>query len=93
MYWHVTDGRADGGRFMGEAPVFVKWLLSKYDDIETYMTKSMNPDGGMVYSYYKEGASYPTFVYVKAGYKIAKVRPTVRFVVAPLTDWHVSASV
>lgn len=34
----------------------------------------MNPDAGLVYSYYKDGAMAPTFVYIKAGYKISKVR-------------------
>lgn len=34
----------------------------------------MNPDAGLVYSYYKDGALAPTFVYIKAGYKITKVR-------------------
>lgn len=34
----------------------------------------MNPDAGLIYSYYKDGALAPTFVYIKAGYKISKVR-------------------
>lgn len=33
----------------------------------------MNPDAGLIYSYYKDGALAPTFVYIKAGYKISKV--------------------
>jgi len=59
---------------MDEAPVFVKWLVDKFSDLEFFMTKSMNPDAGMVYAYYKDEAIAPTFVYIKAGYKIVKVR-------------------
>lgn len=59
-------------RFMEEAPAFVKWLVDKYDDLEFFMGKSMNPDAGLVYSYYKDGALAPTFVYIKAGYKVSK---------------------
>jgi hypothetical protein len=59
---------------MEEAPAFVKWLVDKYDDLEFFMGKSMNPDAGLVYSYYKDGALAPTFVYIKAGYKVSKVR-------------------
>ena len=58
---------------MEEAPAFVKWLVDKYDDLEFFMGKSMNPDAGLVYSYYKDGAMAPTFVYIKAGYKVSKV--------------------
>ena len=59
-------------RFMEEAPTFVKWLVDKYDDLEFFMGKSMNPDAGLIYSYYKDGALAPTFVYIKAGYKVSK---------------------
>ncbi|GAB5036549.1 translationally controlled tumor protein [Nannochloropsis oceanica] len=59
-------------KFMEEAPTFVKWLVDKYDDLEFFMSKSMNPDAGLIFSYYKEGAHCPTFVYVKSGYKVVK---------------------
>lgn len=59
---------------MDEAPIFVKYLIGKYDDLQFYMGKSMNPDAGMVYALYKDGAICPTFIYIKYGYKISKVR-------------------
>lgn len=74
MTWHV--GRWVLHRFMSEAPEFVKFLLGMYDDLQFFMGKSMNPDGGMVFSYYKDGAACPTFIYIKAGLKIYKVRAT-----------------
>lgn len=53
--------------FTQGAPAFCKWLLSKYDDLQFYMSPSFNPEGAMVMSYYKDGASNPTFVYIKKG--------------------------
>jgi hypothetical protein len=58
---------------MEEAPGFVQWLVGKFDDLEFYMTKSMNPDGSLAFAYYKEEAHNPTFVYIKAGLKVMKV--------------------
>jgi len=51
--------------FTQSAPIFCKYLLSMYDDLVFYITPSMDPDGAMVYAYYK-GAT-PTFVYIKGG--------------------------
>lgn len=59
-------------KFMNEAPVFLKWLMGKYDDLQFFVSKSMNPDGGIIFSYYKDGAMTPTFIYIEKGYKISK---------------------
>ena len=59
-------------KFMDEAPVFFKWLLEKFDDLQFFVSKSMNPDGGIIFSYYKDGAMTPTFIYIEKGYKISK---------------------
>mmetsp|Transcript_10985 Transcript_10985/g.15829 ORF Transcript_10985/g.15829 Transcript_10985/m.15829 type:complete len:184 (-) Transcript_10985:163-714(-) len=53
--------------FTSAAPAFCKFLLGKFDDLQFYTTASMDPEGSMVYAYYKDGASNPTFVYIVAG--------------------------
>jgi len=49
-----------------------KWLMSKFRDLQFFMGQSMDPDAGIVYSYYKDGAMSPTFVFFKWGYKETK---------------------
>jgi Translationally controlled tumour protein len=51
--------------FTQAAPLFCKWLLKMYDELQFYTSSSMDPDGSMAFSYYK-GAN-PTFVFIKAG--------------------------
>lgn len=51
--------------FTQAAPLFCKWLLSKYDDLQFYTSASMDPDGSMAFSYYKDVT--PIFVYIKGG--------------------------
>jgi hypothetical protein len=58
--------------FTAAAPDFCKWLLSKYDDLQFYSSSTMDPEGSMVFSYYKEGAVNPTFVYIAGGLKEEK---------------------
>lgn len=58
--------------FTAAAPTFCKWLLGKYNDLQFYSTSSMDPEGSMVFSYYKDGAVNPTFVYIAAGMKEEK---------------------
>lgn len=53
--------------FTAAAPIFCKWLLGKYKDLQFYSTLSMDPEGSMIFSYYKDGAVNPTFVYIAAG--------------------------
>lgn len=51
--------------FTQAAPVFCKHLLSMYDELVFYTSESMDPDGAMVYAYYKD--VNPTFMYIKGG--------------------------
>ena len=59
--------------FTQAAPAFCKFLLGKFDDLQFYMSPSFNPDGCMAMSYYKDGASNPTFMYIKKGLSEMKV--------------------
>lgn len=52
-------------KFTQAAPIFCKHLLSMYDELLFYISESMDPDGAMVFAYYK-GAD-PTFVYITGG--------------------------
>jgi hypothetical protein len=51
--------------FTQAAPVFCKWILSKYNDMQFFVSSSMDPDGSMIFAYYKDVC--PIFVYIKAG--------------------------
>ena len=51
--------------FTQAAPLFCKWLLSKYDDLQFFTTSSMDPEGSMAFAYYKD--VNPIFVYIKGG--------------------------
>ena len=51
--------------FTQAAPVFCKWLLTKYSDLQFFTTASMDPDGSMVFAYYTD--VNPIFVYIEKG--------------------------
>lgn len=40
-----------------------KFLLSKLSDLQFFVGESMHDDGTVVFAYYKDGASDPTFLY------------------------------
>ncbi|WP_368856822.1 hypothetical protein [Neisseria meningitidis] len=40
-----------------------KYLLSKLKDLQFFVGESMHDDGCLVFAYYKEGATDPTFLY------------------------------
>lgn len=40
-----------------------KFLLSKLSDLQFFVGESMHDDGSLVFAYYKEGATDPTFLY------------------------------
>jgi Translationally controlled tumour protein len=65
--------------FMAAAPGFVKYLLTQFNELQFYVGSSFDPNGAMAFSYYKEGASTPTFIFIAGGLKAAKVRGTCRF--------------
>jgi hypothetical protein len=59
-------------QFKTDVQAAVKFLLSKLSDLQFFLGESMNLEGAIVYAYYKEGASDPTFLYFKDGLKEVK---------------------
>jgi Translationally controlled tumour protein len=51
--------------FTQAAPNFCKWIIGKYDELQFYTSATMDPDGSMAFSYYKD--VNPIFFYIKAG--------------------------
>ncbi|KAI9098925.1 hypothetical protein K1719_024692 [Acacia pycnantha] len=49
-----------------------KYLLSKLSDLQFFVGESMHDDGTVVFAYYKEGATDPTFIYLAHGLKEIK---------------------
>lgn len=50
----------------------VKFLLSKLSDLQFFVGESMKDDSTMVFAYYKEGQSNPTFLYFRDALKEVK---------------------
>ena len=50
----------------------VKFLLPKVKDLQFFVGESMADDSAMVFAYYKEGATDPTFLYIAPGLKEVK---------------------
>uniref|UniRef100_A0ACD6A0E1 Uncharacterized protein n=2 Tax=Avena sativa TaxID=4498 RepID=A0ACD6A0E1_AVESA len=44
-----------------------KFLLGKLKDLQFFVGESMHDDGGLVFAYYKDGATDPTFLYFAHG--------------------------
>ena len=49
-----------------------KFLLSKLSDLQFFIGESMTDDSALVFAYYKEGATDPTFLYLAPGLKEVK---------------------
>ncbi|KAI5658726.1 hypothetical protein M9H77_27519 [Catharanthus roseus] len=49
-----------------------KFLLSKLKDLQFFVGESMHDDGALVFAYYREGATDPTFLYLAHGLKEVK---------------------
>ena len=49
-----------------------KWLISKLRDLQFFVGESMHDDGCLVFAYYKEGSTDPTFLYFADGLKEVK---------------------
>ena len=49
-----------------------KYLLGKLKDLQFFVGESMHDDGGLVFAYYKDGATNPTFLYFSHGLKEVK---------------------
>ncbi|PIA61428.1 hypothetical protein AQUCO_00300740v1 [Aquilegia coerulea] len=49
-----------------------KFLLSKIKDLQFFVGESMSDDSSLVFAYYKDGATDPTFLYFAHGLKEVK---------------------
>ncbi|PHT41389.1 Translationally-controlled tumor protein -like protein [Capsicum baccatum] len=49
-----------------------KLLMSKLKDLQFFLGESMHDDGALVFAYYKDGATDPTFLYIAPGLKEVK---------------------
>ncbi|KAK4378904.1 hypothetical protein RND71_000766 [Anisodus tanguticus] len=49
-----------------------KFLLTKLKDLQFFVGESMHDDGSLVFAYYKDGATDPTFLYLAPGLKEVK---------------------
>ncbi|XP_010259582.1 PREDICTED: translationally-controlled tumor protein homolog [Nelumbo nucifera] len=49
-----------------------KFLLSKLNDLQFFVGESMNDDSTLVFAYYQDGATDPTFLYFAYGLKELK---------------------
>nr|GFA38936.1 translationally-controlled tumor protein homolog [Tanacetum cinerariifolium] len=49
-----------------------KFLLGKLKDLQFFVGESMHDDSSIVFAYYKEGATDPTFLYFGVGLKEVK---------------------
>ena len=49
-----------------------KFLISKLKDLQFFVGESMHDDGSLVFAYYKDGATDPTFLYFGHGLKEIK---------------------
>ncbi|GAU29369.1 hypothetical protein TSUD_31760 [Trifolium subterraneum] len=49
-----------------------KYLLPKLKDLQFFVGESMHDDGSLVFAYYKDGATDPTFIYFAYGLKEIK---------------------
>ncbi|KAJ8572855.1 hypothetical protein K7X08_009366 [Anisodus acutangulus] len=49
-----------------------KFLMAKLKDLQFFVGESMHDDGSLVFAYYKDGATDPTFLYLAPGLKEVK---------------------
>jgi hypothetical protein len=54
-------------KFMEGMKSWLPKMLKEFDDYEFYMSKSCDPDAGLIMSKYQGEAVYPTFYYIKDG--------------------------
>ncbi|GAB2287310.1 hypothetical protein Dimus_021691 [Dionaea muscipula] len=50
----------------------VKYIMSMIKDLQFFVGESMHDDGSLVFAYYKDGATDPTFLYLAYGLKEIK---------------------
>lgn len=74
-YIKVVTPKLDGEKqehFKKNIEAATKFLLSKLNDLQFYVGESMADDSAIVFAYYKEGATDPTFLYLAPGLKEIK---------------------
>jgi hypothetical protein len=60
------------GTFKKDVEAAVKFLLSKLGDFQFFVGESMKDDSSLVFAYYKDGKSDPTFLYFSDALKEVK---------------------
>ena len=74
-YIKLLSGKLEGETkeaFVKNIEKATKFLLGKLKDLQFFVGESMHDDGSLVFAYYKEGASDPTFLYFAHGLKEVK---------------------
>ncbi|KAL3727678.1 hypothetical protein ACJRO7_032419 [Eucalyptus globulus] len=74
-YIKLLTTKLDGEQqelFKKNVEAATKFLLSKLSDLQFFVGESMHDDGSLVFAYYKEGATDPTFLYFGHGLKEIK---------------------
>ncbi|XP_020277304.1 translationally-controlled tumor protein homolog [Asparagus officinalis] len=74
-YIKLLNSKLDGEKaeeFKKNIEGATKFLLGKLKDLQFFVGESMHDDGSLVFAYYKEGASDPTFLYFAHGLKEIK---------------------
>ncbi|OVA02649.1 Translationally controlled tumor protein [Macleaya cordata] len=74
-YAKLLAGKLEGDakdEFMKNVGGATKFLVSKLADLQFFVGESMHDDGSLVFAYYKEGATDPTFLYFAHGLKEIK---------------------
>lgn len=59
-------------QFKKNVEAATKFLISKLSDLQFFVGESMSDDASLVFAYYKEGATDPTFLYFGHGLKEIK---------------------
>ena len=57
--------------FTQYAPGLCKYLISKFDDLQFFTSRAMDPEGSMAFAYYED--VNPKFIYIKMGLNEEKV--------------------
>ncbi|KMT14227.1 hypothetical protein BVRB_4g075860 [Beta vulgaris subsp. vulgaris] len=74
-YIKLLTGKLDAEKadeFKKNIEPATKFLMSKLSDLQFFVGESMGDDAGLVFAYYKEGATDPTFLYFSHGLKEVK---------------------
>lgn len=70
---------------------FLRFLLGKFADMQTFAGESMTAEGGMAFGYYKEGAHNPTFAYISKSLEAEKVHVVGCDVLCTCESWAINS--